>query len=352
MEKLRAISRLVQATILLGATHFITPSVGAASPDTSQQPSQTQFSNQCTIEGSFNYFEIARPEIVGRCLENTHPDPKNPAELMQTTTKGELRQRNGLSYFINGNLTYLLGNRTIYQRANSDTCPGEGQTLVGTSCREIPLQMNHIYTQESAVALTIDDGWSKDAVAAMLEAIVSTGNSATVFINGRYYRAFRDLILQYDQTGKIFFANHTENHKDLGQLAKVGAWGQINSEILNGDPKRNIPELIHSTNFFRDPYFSDNSPNYDTNSELRRRLVFDYGLTIVNSDQGDYDYLNVSQAFIDARVITSQPGQIEYGHFLPRNVPTYRNDLIQLNQRGIRGEDLDTMLTKSLVRTI
>lgn len=308
-------------------------------------------SPKCKIEGSFRHLAIARPDIIGRCLENAHPDTNNSQNIIQQTTKGTLWLISGMTYFNNGNRTYLLGDRTIYERADDASCPGERGSQTTTPCQETPLIINHIYTQENTVGLTLDDGWSREAIRAMGYAIISTGNRATFFINGRYYREDSDLILELDKTGQIFWANHGDNHRDLWALARDGKWDLVQQEIENGDPCRNIPQLQHCTKDFRFPGFSDGSPK-NANSDLRRMIVFQYGLTIFDSDQGNSDHTDLAQPLVDERIFTASIGQIIYGHFLPRNIPTFRQTLLRLNQRGIRGDDLDHMLNTSLVRTI
>lgn len=309
------------------ATPTPVPSPVVAIPSPTPVPTPTGFAP----EGAFRFFQIARPDIVGVCLEEAHPNGLNLKELVQRTTKGEYVFKDGLTLFNNGNITYELGDRAIYQRPLAE---------------EIQLVVNHIYTEENTFALTLDDGVSEEAVRAMAEAITSTGNRATFFINGIYYRAYRDLILEIDKTGMITWANHTDTHPlNLVQLSQVGAWDQIRKEVSGGDPKVNIPELTHVTNFFRFPGFS-------STLELRKFIVFDLGLTICDADQGNYDYTNHPQAFVDGRLLEAQAGQVFYGHLLPRHLATFKDILIEVNRRGLRGEDLDSVLVKSTVRHI
>ncbi|MBI2599606.1 polysaccharide deacetylase family protein [Candidatus Daviesbacteria bacterium] len=300
---------------------------------------------QCMFDDNFRFIAIARPDIIGRCLGNPYPDPDNSGNIIQQTTKGMLSTYGDMPYFLNGNATYLVMEKRIYERENQGICPGEMGAQVSTLCREVPLVVKHIYTQENAVALTADDGASRQAIKAMAEAIITTNNKATFFINGMHYQSFRDLIEELDQTGSIYFGNHTFGHADLKKLADAGAWSKVNQEIAMGDPRLYIPDLKHFSPSFRFPGFSDTP-------ELRRLVVSEYGLTVYGADQGNLDYTVSPQSAVDRKISEAQAGQIAYFHFLQRNIATFKSVLERLNERGIRAMDVDSMLDQSLTRSI
>ena len=75
------------------------------------------------------------------------------------------------------------------------------------------------------VALTIDDGFSAETVAAYVDFAVATGTHLTLNPNGVYGRVWdqhADALRPLVESGQVQIGNHTFNHKDLRRLSRHG----------------------------------------------------------------------------------------------------------------------------------
>ena len=140
-----------------------------------------------------------------------------------------------------GNLNNCLDNCPYRANANQVDSDNDGQ---GDAC-ETPRWWTRVDTTEKVVALTFDDGWSKDAFEGLLKALGEKGARASFFISGVYMEdgVLDATVIQQAINGGHVVGNHTYSHSVGSNLAETVAeilQASVTFKNLVGDDLRPI----------------------------------------------------------------------------------------------------------------
>ncbi|KPM52470.1 polysaccharide deacetylase [Frankia sp. CcI49] len=197
--------------------------------------------------------------------------------------------------------------------------------------------------QTRRIALTIDDGYAPEVVAAYVAFAQRSGipitfqpNGCYEAIWGRHAAALRPLI----EAGQVQIGNHTWTHRNL--LARGRADADIRADVERNEEWIQRTFGITSRPWFRPPYGSHNSHVDGVVAEIGYTNIM-----IWNGSFGDSAVLTPEQLMNEARRYL-QPGTIMLGH---ANHPTITGlfDQVQelIEQRQLEPVTLDTMFGTS-----
>jgi peptidoglycan/xylan/chitin deacetylase (PgdA/CDA1 family) len=184
------------------------------------------------------------------------------------------------------------------------------------------------------VALTIDDGFDRETVAAYVEFATATGIHLTFNPNGLYgpvWEPHADVLRPLIEAGQVQIGNHTFTHKDVKRLSDAG----IEEELQRNEDWVQATFGTTTRPWFRPPYgFRD-----ERTDEVVAGLGWDKVL-LWNGSFGD-------SALLTRRVLMEQarewlrPGTIMLGHANHPTVTHLYTELVALiAERGLTPKTL------------
>ena len=202
-----------------------------------------------------------------------------------------------------------------------ETSPATTATLIS--------QLPEAARLADCVALTIDDGFHPETVAAYVEFATATGIHLTFNPNGMYGRVWQphaEALRPLVEAGQVQIGNHTFSHKDVKRLSD----GAFEEEL-----QRNEDWVAETFGTTTRPWFR---PPYGFRDERTDTVAASLGWTNVllwNGSFGDSAVLSRSVLMAQARKYL-QPGTIMLGH---ANHPTvthvYPQIVALLAERGL-----------------
>ena len=210
----------------------------------------------------------------------------------------------------------------------SSPLPTYAETVPGTTATLIS-QLPEAARLADYVALTIDDGFHAETVAAYVEFATATGIHLTFNPNGMYgpvWLPHADALRPLIEAGQVQIGNHTFSHKDVKRLS---------DSAFEEELQRNEDWVAETFGTTTRPWFR---PPYGFRDERTDSVAAGLGWTNVllwNGSFGDSAVLSRSVLMAQARRYL-QPGTIMLGH---ANHPTvthvYPQIVALLAERGL-----------------
>ncbi len=248
----------------------------------------------CVITNGFGEIKKARPEMVGRCLDNEQTDP-NTSLVIQHTSKGKFVYDGSFPEFTNGYETLIDIPSGIMERLNNERYAWEKNKPSGikiiNNLTDQAVKRDNVekflartgLSDNSVInygpkdspfyALTFDDGLNSANRWKILNTLNALHRHATFFYNWVNIKNDPAFIRAALSSGDEF-GNHSFDHAHRAFLSL--------SEILNGD----ILEMgkITTKPYARDPFGERSSASI---SLLNARGYFDVGWSV---DCRDYNF--------------------------------------------------------------
>lgn len=175
------------------------------------------------------------------------------------------------------------------------------------------------------VALTIDDGYAPDVVAAYVEFARATGIPITFNPNGRYASAWTphaQTLRPLVQTGQVQIGNHTFSHGDMRRLPEA----KIREEL-----ERNEQWVVSTFGITSRPWYRPPYGYHDAHSDGVAASVGWTRIVTWNGTLGDATLLTPEALMANARQ-WFQPGTIMLGHANHPTVTGLYSQILELLQ--------------------
>ncbi len=192
-----------------------------------------------------------------------------------------------------------------------------------------------------AIALTVDDGYDAETVAAYIDFCHDSGIHLTFNPNGLYRRVWEPHAPELKAliaNGQVQLGNHTYGHKDLRTLSP----GAARSEILRNEEWIQEAFGVTSRPWLRPPYGGHNSAT----DEIAGSLGFTR-ILMWNGSLGDSRLLDAPTLLRQAAIYL-QEGNIVLSHANHRTVIGLYGDLLSIiRSRSLRPGNLDELFGTS-----
>ncbi|MBV9661241.1 MAG: polysaccharide deacetylase family protein [Acidimicrobiales bacterium] len=191
------------------------------------------------------------------------------------------------------------------------------------------------------LALTIDDGYCAECVAAYVAFVQQTGIHITFSPNGAYrgyWEPFADTLKPLIEAGQVQIANHTYDHYDLTRSSNA----QVHSELDRNELWIEQTFGVTSRPWYRPPFGYHNARTDEIAGQLGYTKVLMW-----NGTFGDATLLTPDELMAQATQYL-KPGTVMLGH---ANHPTVTHlfDRIRsiIDERGLEPVTLDEMFGTS-----
>ncbi len=204
-----------------------------------------------------------------------------------------------------------------------------------------PRLVDHIPGPTNRIALTVDDGYSRETVAAYVRFAHDSGIHLTFAPNAAFAaqwephaKTLRPLI----DAGQVQIANHTYHHLDLRRLSPERA----RAEISTNEAWINKTFGVTSRPWFRPPYGGRSRATDDLAGELGFTRIL-----LWNGDLGDAFVISPTTLMTNARRYL-QPGTVMLGHANHATVTRLYDQLVALiRERHLEPGTLDEVFGTS-----
>jgi peptidoglycan/xylan/chitin deacetylase (PgdA/CDA1 family) len=207
-----------------------------------------------------------------------------------------------------------------------------------------PVLVNHIPGPTKRIALTVDDGYSQETVAAYVRFAHDSGMHLTFGPNGAYAAEWEPhvpILRPLIAAGQVQIANHTYHHLDLRRLSPDRA----RAEIQSNESWINKTFGVTSRPWFRPPYGAHNSASDALAGELGFTRIL-----LWNGDLGDAFVINEKTLLTNARNYL-KPGTVMLGHANHPMVTHLYDKLVGLiRERNLQPGTLDEVFGTSRAR--
>ena len=228
-----------------------------------------------------------------------------------------------------------LGGTVASEQTSSSRSGPRSRTPIPKPHPGPPVLVDHIPAPTNRIALTIDDGYSRETVAAYVRFARDSGVHLTFSPNAAYaavWEPHAPVLRPLIAAGQVQIVNHTYHHLDLRRLSPE----QVRAEITTNEEWINRTFGVTSRPWFRPPYGMHNRASDTLAGELGFTRILMW-----NGDLGDAFVIGEKTLMANARRYL-KPGTVVLGHANHPTVTHLYDQLVGLiRERNLKPGTLD-----------